>query len=370
MWYSYFGGYDDSVDNFNAGRWSDDKLYLPNGVNVARYWNTLYIYGNNGGTLTVNANFDYTDTIKYSTNGSDIFNCSIANFSHPYGDELTYYDDVPVYVGNGSTSLYVYGENRDIRLDENGTVTGKYYIGMKDIVSYAGGTNNLWGDNADNVIKDNGSYANSGLWGGWEGNDTLTGGNGADTFFFNRDGGHDIITDANSNDSVFVFNANPGECNYYYDDANNVMHLYVGSGELEVNCSTGDEYYSMTYPVYQFADGTRLTYVGGNWQGVSWDSAENINYDSPLSLFDDSSEFVYSYGDGRKDILSTDAENTVILNGVTLDQISSAEITNNGVNLKFNDEGSFNVYGQVGKFIVNGESYSADYQNKTWNSEN
>ena len=203
------------------------------------------------------------------------------------------------------------------------------------------------------------------MWGGYGGNDTLTGSDGSDLFLYESDGGHDVVTNANSNDTILLFNANPGDCGYYYDDANNIMHIYVGNGELEVNCSTGDEYYPKTYPVYQFADGSRLTYTD-NWNYISWDTAEDINADSPLSLFDDSGEFVYSYGDGRKDVLSTNDENTIILNGITLDQISNAEITENGVNLKFNDSGSLNVYGRTNEFVVNGENYRADYQNKTW----
>ncbi|MBQ7629855.1 MAG: hypothetical protein IJS81_06540 [Selenomonadaceae bacterium] len=364
-WYTYYGGYDYRIDHFRSGHYSDNVLYLPNVGNAARYGKTLYIYGIYGGTLTVNGDFSHGGEFKYSTNGVDICNAQIVD-SWSVDNEL-YFDDVTnVYLGNGLTKISVDGSyNADIRLDD--TSLGKWYVGIKDITSYSYGGNILWGNNLDNKIESN--NGNSNLWGGWEGNDTLSGSDGADLFLYNRDGGHDIITNANSTDTVWFFNANPGDCNYYYDDANNIMHIYVGNGELEVNCSTGDEYVSKTYPVYQFADGTRLTYVDGNWRGISWDTAEDINADSPMSLFDDSGEFVYTYGDGRKDIISTNNENIIFLNGITLDQISSAEIINSGVNLKFNDGGSLNVYGQTGDFIVNGENYHADYQNKTWTAE-
>lgn len=367
--YAYYGGYDWSIDNFNA---SEDVLWLPNAgngdVTVEKYWNTLYVR-ENGGTLTVNGYFGFVGggEFKYSVGGFEEIQASIINSGY-YGDYLRYSDDTLVYFGTGSTELYVgWCYDKDIRIGDTPS-NGKYYLGIKDIEAY-GGNSILWGNEQDNVIKIVGNTGNNNLWGGYGGNDTLTGSEGSDFFLYESGGGHDIITHADRTDTICIFNANPGDCSYNYDDTNNVMHIYVGGGELEVNCSTGDEYYPMTYPVYQFADGTRLTYVNREWQGVSWDMTEDVSVDSPFSLFDDSGEFVYSYGDGRKDIFSTNDENLIVLDDVTLDQISSAEITNSGVNLKFNDGGSLNIYGQTGDFIVNGESYRADYQNKTWNTK-
>ena len=72
MRYTYYGGYDNRIDHFRSGHYSDSVLYLPNVGNAARYGNTLYIYGNYGGTLTVNGDFSHGGEFKYTTNGVDI----------------------------------------------------------------------------------------------------------------------------------------------------------------------------------------------------------------------------------------------------------------------------------------------------------
>ncbi len=77
-------------------------------------------------------------------------------------------------------------------------------------------------------------------------------------------------------------------------------------------------------------------------------------------------EYIYSYGNGHDNIFQSGSEDAVNLNGVILEQITNAEITDNGVNLKFKDGGSLNVNGQVGTFILSGQRYGADYQTKTW----
>ena len=37
-----------------------------------------------------------------------------------------------------------------------------------------------------------------------------------------------------------------------------------------------------------------------------------------------------------------------------------------GVNLKFTNGGVLNISGQVGTFILGGQRFGADYQNKSW----
>ena len=367
MGYTYEGGlWNNPSYTFNYGE-DGDVIHLPNGVqSVIRRDNTIYIEVN-GGHLALQLGRSINNSgnyIKYTYDGSNVYKFAPADYASNYN----FYDPRVTWYGfyYDAGTLYTYsdsfGNGYDIRLNNESLRAKNLFVMFDQYCDFV-----LFGNDLDNYIVD--KSGNSQIWGG-PGNDTLTGGNGDDTFYYNHDGGHDIITDANSNDTIFLWDDKPGDCSYYYDDANNIMHLYVVNGELEVNCSTGDAYYPMTYPVYQFADGTRLTYMGGgNWRGISWDSAEDIDCESLLSLFDDSGEFVYNYGDGRKDIFSTDNENFIFLNNMTLDQISSAEITNSGVNLKFNDGGALNVYGQTGEFIVNGENFRADYQNKLWIAE-
>ena len=77
-------------------------------------------------------------------------------------------------------------------------------------------------------------------------------------------------------------------------------------------------------------------------------------------------EFVYKYGDGQDNIFNSGAEDAVNLNGVSLEQITTAQILDNGVNLQFTDGGALNISGQVGTFKLSGQNYGADYQNKSW----
>ena len=77
-------------------------------------------------------------------------------------------------------------------------------------------------------------------------------------------------------------------------------------------------------------------------------------------------EFFYVSGDGN-DVFQNVGENDAVnLFGVSLEQISFAEITSNGVNARFFDGGSLTVSGRAGSFILGGQVFHADYQSKTW----
>ena len=80
-------------------------------------------------------------------------------------------------------------------------------------------------------------------------------------------------------------------------------------------------------------------------------------------------EYIYSYGNGNDNISQSGSEDTLNLTNTSLEQISGAMFTEYGTYLKFNDGGSLVVNGQVGTFIVSGQSYQADYQTKTWSAK-
>ena len=80
-------------------------------------------------------------------------------------------------------------------------------------------------------------------------------------------------------------------------------------------------------------------------------------------------EFVYKYGDGQDNFYSIGAEDVVNLNGVNIEQFASVEFTDNGISAKFTDGGSLNINGQAGTFILGGQRFGADFQNKTWYSK-
>ena len=80
--------------------------------------------------------------------------------------------------------------------------------------------------------------------------------------------------------------------------------------------------------------------------------------------------FIYNFGDGNDNISNTENQDSVLLGNTLIEQISGAQILDNGVYLTFTDGGSLNISGQIGTFIVEKDDkftfYSADYQNKTW----
>lgn len=381
QWYSYYGGYDDTINNFKAGpaNWDSDVLYVPNGVSAERKGNTLYIYGNNGGTLTVNTKFSYTDTFRYTSDGYTVWNAAIADSSYGY-DTLWYESDVNVYLGNGTTDLWLVGEgNKDIRLDD--TSTGKYYIAIKDITAFSG-DNILWGNNLNNYIID--GAGNSNLWGGWEGDDTLSGGEGSDCFLYHYNGGHDVITNASNNDTIFIFNANPGDVSYSYDSENQIMNICAGdngwsSSWLEVHCSTGDEYFPTTYPVYQFADGSRWTFTGF-WSTISWDTAQDLDADiatNPLwgnantfSGTDDADNFFLGKSDGNDLISDAQQADTVHLYDAALSDIVATSVNDNSIAVQFNTgetavvETTENISPTFK--LASGESYIYNRENSSW----
>ena len=80
--------------------------------------------------------------------------------------------------------------------------------------------------------------------------------------------------------------------------------------------------------------------------------------------------FIYTFNDGNDNIYNADSQDQVMIFNTSLDQISSAQILDNGVNLQFTDGGTLNISGQAGNFVVEKDDkytfYTADYQNKTW----
>ncbi len=82
--------------------------------------------------------------------------------------------------------------------------------------------------------------------------------------------------------------------------------------------------------------------------------------------------FVYTYQSGNDTVYNAESQDLVILNDMTLDQISSAQINDSGVNLQFTDGGSLTVNGTPSTFVVRDSdtaTYRADFQTKTWRQE-
>ena len=84
--------------------------------------------------------------------------------------------------------------------------------------------------------------------------------------------------------------------------------------------------------------------------------------------------FIYNFGDGNDNFSNAENQDSVFIRNTSIEQISGAQVLDNGVYLTFTDGGSLNISGQAGKVIVEKDDkfsyYSADYQNKTWTKSN
>lgn len=80
--------------------------------------------------------------------------------------------------------------------------------------------------------------------------------------------------------------------------------------------------------------------------------------------------FVYDINGGNDTVHNAESQDTIRLRIVDLSQITSADILDNGVNLSFSYGGTLNIEGNPTNFVLEntGLTYTADYQNKTWNS--
>ena len=79
-------------------------------------------------------------------------------------------------------------------------------------------------------------------------------------------------------------------------------------------------------------------------------------------------KFIYDINGGNDTVHDAQSQDIVLLRNVDLSQISSAQISDNGVKISFTYGGSLNVEGQPSKFLIEDSdvTYTADYENKTW----
>ena len=379
MWYTYSGGYNSTISNFSAGS-NGDVLYLPNGAaNAVRYGNTLYVYGNGGGVLTVNTAFDYTGKFMYSYDGSSVVRAAIVN-SGDSSNVMPYSDDTPVYIGNGLTNLYTfYSSNKAIRLDSG------LYPGVKDVTgsylnnnlsTYESGNNILFGDAQNNVLRD--GKGNSTLFGGAGGVDVLIGEAGADCFIFGKGGGIDIILDAENEDTILLYNVNPGEVSFQYDSANDAMALGFNDGSALTVLSLTNNYTTFSYamPDFLFADGSRLWYnkYNGTWNSISYDAAEDFTTDwGNANTFYGTADAdnIFIGKAGGNDLIFNAAQNdTIHFCDVSLSDIVSTSVSENSIAVAFNT-GEVAMVGTTENIsptfkLASGESYVYNRESGAW----
>ena len=198
-------------------------------------------------------------------------------------------------------------------------------------------------------------------------------------------GGYQTISNYQEGDQINL------NCEYRGIDLNgNSFYINSSNGQLEIQ-NARDKYIS-----YGFANGALAAYSyvassGGTIDGrsrndaveimIGMDHASNIIYanDVGSSLWGANGgadtlvggggydEFFFAPGSGI-DVIQNAGDNDVVnLLGVTLGQISAAEITGNGVNLNFYDGGSLRVEGtsNVG-YRLEGVTYAANHSTREW----
>lgn len=198
-------------------------------------------------------------------------------------------------------------------------------------------------------------------------------------------GGYQTISDYQEGDQINL------NCEYRGIDLNgNSFYVNSSNGQLEIQNSRNK------YISYGFANGELAAYsyvasTGGVIDGrsrndaveimIGMDHASNIIYanDVGSSLWGANGgadtlvggggydEFFFAMGSGVDTIKNAGSEDIVNLLGVTLGQISTAEITGDGVNLSFADGGSLRVEGtsNVG-YRLEGVTYAANQSTREW----
>ncbi|MBQ9487952.1 MAG: hypothetical protein IJU91_09175, partial [Selenomonadaceae bacterium] len=198
-------------------------------------------------------------------------------------------------------------------------------------------------------------------------------------------GGYQTISGYEEGDQINL------NCNYQGIDLNgDSFYINSSNGQLEIQ-NARDKFIS-----YGFANGDLAAYSyvasnGGTIDGrsktgaveimIGMDHASNIIYanDVGSSLWGGNGgadtlvggggydEFFFAMGSGIDAIQNAGDNDIVNLLGVTLGQISAAEITGNGVNLNFADGGSLRVEGtsNVG-YRLEGVTYAANHSTREW----
>ena len=238
----------------------------------------------------------------------------------------------------------------------------------------------LGGDGNDTVISNAG---NNVTLNGGAGDDSLIGSSSNDKEIFVYNSGNDTIQNYNSNDRLIFDATYTGWTTNDYD-----LMIYAAEGSVRIQ--------NANYKWVELADVNGNVVAHVHLAGVNEDSIDGRSYDGfevisgsnianqiyagsgGSSLYGGLGgndelygnvgydEFVYCYGDGQDSIFNASAEDAINLNGVNLEQLTTAEITDGGVNLGFADGGALNINGQVGTFILSGQRFGADYQNKSW----
>lgn len=273
---------------------------------------------------------------------------------------------------------------------------------ISDSKTYVYGSSNDFLGLVPDYYSEENLYGRNVLMSGGDGNDTVES-EGGDTVTLDGGNNNDILIGSNANQDIFVYNAgNDTVQNYQSGETLRFGATYTGwttdNNDLIINAAEGSvRINEAKNKLVEVADGegniAAHVFIASDYEGAidgrgyggfevisGSDNVSNQIYagESGSSLWGGNNsnddlygnvgidEYIYSYGNGNDNIFQSGNEDTVNLNGISLGQIVGAEINGNGVYLKFTDGGSLNINGQVGTFILEGQRYGANYQDKTW----
>ncbi|MBR6713529.1 MAG: alpha/beta hydrolase [Selenomonadaceae bacterium] len=321
---------------------------------TAEFWvnNIHSIVGGAGNTSITGS--DKSDTILAGTGRNNIWSGAGNDLMFGNTDEGK----------QSSTFFHMTGDGRDTI--ENFDFMDSASDSKSDVVKLGSAITGV-SMNGDNVILQTNNNANDSM--------TLTNAKGK-TFNLNDD----LI--AKVGDSVVAFD---GFTNCYAATSSNAT-LTVGSGMSKVEVWLGDtsleNHGTMFYGNFRElnaaqADGTNIlagnelsnVITGGSGRNSLWGGSGSAS--DTLVGGTGHNDFFYGAGNGNDAIQGANDGDNIILDGITLDQISRADIYSGSVSINFNDGSLLRVNGtaDVTYQLADGSRFSADHSRREWASK-
>ena len=281
---------------------------------------------------------------------------------------------IDVSLGDGNTAAYAY------MASWSGDIPGNLLENVYEvIVGSEGGQNNIIAGNAGSSLISGGG--NNTLTSG-AGSDFMKGGSGQESFIYT--GGNDVINNYESGEILnfsasyagwttegndLLINAVEGSVRIqeatnklveFAVDNNVIAHVYKAEGYEGALDGRGYGAFEVIIGSDNQSNQLYSNEVGSSLWGGRGNSNDELYGNTGADVF------IYAYNNGQDNIFNAGLEDSVALLNISLDQIAGAQITDNGVTAQFTDGGSLNINGQAGSFKLGGQTFHADYQNKSW----
>jgi hypothetical protein len=181
--------------------------------------------------------------------------------------------------------------------------------------------------------------------------------------------GNDFVINTDEG-SVRVTNVRGKMMSFVDGDGNGLMNACLQTAGDKFEGTVYDIYGDVTYGTYT----NPVVIVGANdgentmWAGTGGSSLWGGSGKHADILMGSEGEdtFIYHYGEGN-DMVLADEEDTVDLSSVSVEQIRQLKLEDNRVLCVFDDYSTLDVAGRIGKFLVDGNTYQVDYDNKVVN---